>query len=97
MFYLQKHKLNEFTYVFEGKTPLVDFYKVIDIDGKIFEDVKGESDSLAGFIIEQAGKILLKGEKVVFENYSFIVESADKRKVKRIKVVIEPKNIKNEE
>jgi putative hemolysin len=76
---------------------LVDFYKVIDIDGKVFEDVKGESDSLAGFIIEQAGKILLKGEKVVFENYSFIVESADKRKVKRIKVVIEPKNIKNEE
>lgn len=94
---LQYSKLNEFTYVFEGKTPLVDFYKVIDIDGKVFEDVKGESDSLAGFIIEQAGKILLKGEKVVFENYSFIVESADKRKVKRIKIIIEPKNIKDEE
>jgi gliding motility-associated protein GldE len=94
---LQYSKLNEFTYVFEGKTPLVDFYKVIDIDGKVFEDVKGESDSLAGFIIEQAGKILLKGEKVVFENYSFIVESADKRKVKRIKIIIESKNNENED
>lgn len=93
---LQYSKLNEFTYVFEGKTPLVDFYKVIDIDGKIFEEVKGESDSLAGFIIEQAGKILLKGEKVVFENYSFIVESADTRKVKKIKIIIESKNKNNE-
>jgi len=84
-------KLDDHTFVFEGKTPLVDFYKVTDIDGKLFEDVKGESDTLAGFIIEQAGKILLKGEKVVFENFTFVVESADERKVKRIKVVIEPK------
>ena len=84
-------KLDDDTFVFEGKTPLVDFYKVTDIDGKLFEDVKGESDTLAGFIIEQAGKILLKGEKVVFENFTFVVESADERKVKRIKVVIEPK------
>ena len=94
---LQYSKLNESTYVFEGKTPLVDFYKVIDIDGKQFEDAKGESDSLAGFIIEQAGKILLKGEKVIFENYCFVVESADKRKVKRIKISIEPKIEKNED
>jgi len=94
---LQYSKLNDFTYVFEGKTPLIDFYKVIDIDGKIFEEVKGESDSIAGFIIEQAGKLLLKGEKVVFEEYSFSVESADERKIKRIKVVIVPKNKKNEE
>jgi gliding motility-associated protein GldE len=94
---LQYSKLDELTYIFEGKTPLVDFYKVIDIDGKEFEEVKGESDSLAGFIIEQAGKILLKEEKVTFSNFSFIVESADKRKVKRIKVVIEPKTKKNEE
>lgn len=94
---LQYSKLNESTYVFEGKTPLVDFYKVIDIDGKQFEDAKGESDSLAGFIIEQAGKILLKGEKVIFENYCFVVESADKRKVKRIKISIEPKIKKNED
>lgn len=94
---LQYSKLNESTYVFEGKTPLVDFYKVLDIDGKIFEEGKGESDTLAGFIIEQAGKILLKGEKVVFENYHFIVESADKRKVKRIKISIEPKIEKNED
>jgi gliding motility-associated protein GldE len=82
-------KLDENNYVFEGKTPLVDFYKVLKIGGDIFEDSKGESDTLAGFIIEQAGKILLKNEQVEFENYKFIVEAADKRKVKRIKVIIE--------
>ncbi len=90
-------KLNENTYVFEGKTPLVDFYRVLDIDGKIFEEAKGESDTLAGFIIEQAGKILLKGEQIDFENYTFIVESADKRKINRVKVIINPKNNTNEE
>jgi gliding motility-associated protein GldE len=82
-------KLDNNNYVFEGKTPLVDFYKVLKIDGEIFEDSKGESDTLAGFIIEQAGKILLKNEIVEFDGYSFVVESADKRKVKRIKVIIE--------
>jgi putative hemolysin len=85
---LSYSKLDNKTYVFEGKTPLVDFYKVLQIKGKTFEEHKGESDTLAGFIIEQAGKILLKDEKVMFENYIFIVEAADKRKVKRIKIII---------
>lgn len=87
---LSYSKLDDSTYVFEGKTPLVDFYRVIDIDGKVFEEFKGESDTLAGFIIEQAGKILLKGEQIDFENFIFIVESADKKKINRIKVVIKP-------
>jgi gliding motility-associated protein GldE len=87
---LEYSKLDENTYVFEGKTPLVDFYRVLGVDGKDFEEAKGESDTLAGFIIEQAGKILLKNEKVTFNNYTFIVESADKRKIKRIKVIINP-------
>jgi gliding motility-associated protein GldE len=85
-------KLDDNTYIFEGKTPLVDFYKVLEIEGNSFEEVKGESDTLAGFIIEQAGKILLKNEKLTFDNINFIVESADKRKVKRIKVIIQNQN-----
>lgn len=94
---LSYSKLDDNNYVFEGKTPLVDFYKVLQIDGKAFENNKGESDTLAGFIIEQAGKILLKNETVVFENFNFVVESADQRKVKRIKVIIESKDEKNED
>ena len=81
-------KLDDKTYIFEGKLALVDFYKVLDIDGDLFEEAKGESDTLAGFIIEQAGKILVKNEKIVFDNHTLIVEAADKRKLKRIKVII---------
>lgn len=82
-------KLDEFNYVFEGKTALIDIYKILAIDGEIFENEKSESDTLAGFVIELAGKILKKNERVTFHNYTFTVEAADSRKVKRIKVTIQ--------
>ncbi|UKN03817.1 gliding motility-associated protein GldE [Paracrocinitomix mangrovi] len=85
---LQYSKLDDNNYVFEGKTSLIDIYKVLDIDGTLFEEAKSESDTLAGFVIEQAGKILKKGERVKFENYTFTIEAADARKVKRIKMTI---------
>ncbi len=81
-------KLDNNNYVFEGKTPLMDMYRVLNIDGDIFEECKGDSDTLAGFVLEQAGKIPLKNEKINFENYVFTIEAADKRRVKRIKVTI---------
>ncbi|MCG8577654.1 MAG: gliding motility-associated protein GldE [Flavobacteriales bacterium] len=84
-------KLDDFNYVFEGKTALIDMYRVMDIDGEPFEEAKSESDTIAGFIIEQAGKILKKNERVTFHNYTFIVEAADNRKVKRVKVSMSPK------
>jgi gliding motility-associated protein GldE len=82
-------RLDDRTYVFEGKTPLVDIYKVLDINGDDFEEAKGESDTLAGFIIELTGKIPSKNEKVKFDNYIFTIEAADKRKVKRVKLTIQ--------
>ena len=86
---LQYSQIDENNFVFEGKTALIDIYRILDIDGDNFEQAKGESDTLAGFIIEQAGKIPLKGERIHFEEYTFTVEAADKRKVKRIKVTID--------
>lgn len=82
-------RLDDSTYVFEGKTPLVDFYKILDINGQEWEEAKGESDTLAGFVLEMAGKIPVKNEKVKFHNYTITVEAADKRKVKRVKLTIE--------
>lgn len=81
-------KIDDKNYVFEGKISLVDLYKVLDIEGSIFEENKGESDTLAGFLIELSGKILRKNEKINFDNYTFIVEAADKRRIKQIKVTI---------
>ena len=85
---LRYSKLDNSNYVFEGKTPLIDIYRILNIEGDPFEAAKGESDSLAGFVIEQAGRIPLKGEKLSFEGLSFTIEAADKRKVKRIKVTL---------
>ena len=86
---LQYSKLDDNNYVFEGKTPLIDIYRILDIDGEPYEEAKGEADSIAGFMIEQAGKIPLKGERITFESLTFTVEAADKRRVKRIKITIQ--------
>lgn len=81
-------KIDENNYVFEGKTALIDMYRVLDIDGEEFEKAKGDSDSLAGFILELGGKIPLKNEKLRFNDYQFVIEAADKRRVKRVKVTL---------
>ena len=81
-------KLDENNYIFAGKTPLIDVYRIIEVEGEDFEDNKGEADTIAGFCIEQAGKILLKNEKVLFNNYTFTIEAADKRRITKIKLTI---------
>lgn len=83
-------KLDDRSFVFEGKISLIDMYRILEIDGADFEEEKGESDTIAGFCIEQAGKILRKNEKVHFKNYTFIIEAADRRKIKQVKVIINP-------
>lgn len=81
-------KIDNYTYLFEGKTTLVDFYKVIAIDGKEFELQKGDAETLGGFIIEKAGRILMNNEFITLENIKLIVESSDKRRIKMIKVIL---------
>ena len=85
---LNYNKLDEFNYIFDGKTSLIDVYKLLEIDGEIFEKEKGESDTIAGFCIEQAGKIMLKNEKISFDKYTITVEAADKRRIKKVKITI---------
>lgn len=82
-------KIDDRNYNFDGKTSLVDFYKILNVDGAIFEKAKGESDTLAGFCIEQAGKILLKNEKITYDKYTFTIEASDKRRIKKIKIRID--------
>jgi len=79
-------KLDNNNYVFEGKTALNDFYRILNIEGEEFEESKGESDSLAGFILEITGSIPNKGDQISFNNYNFIIEGVNKRRVTRIKV-----------
>jgi CBS domain containing-hemolysin-like protein len=81
-------KIDERTYIFEGRTTLVDFYKVVDIDENEFEQQKGDSETLGGFIVESAGRILRNNEFIVCDNIKLIVESSDKKRIKMIKVVL---------
>ena len=83
-------KLDNNNFVFEGKAHLNDVCRIMQIDDTMIKEVKGESDTLAGLIIEVEGRIPTKGEKIRFENLDFTIESADNRKIKRIKVTINP-------
>ncbi len=82
-------RIDDDTCLFEGRTALVDFYKVMNIDGKEFEASKGESDTISGFLVEHAGRILRNNEFIKFSGLKFVVESSDKRRIKMIKVLVE--------
>ena len=86
-------KLDEYNYVFDGKTTLKDFYRVVKIENEEeFEENKGESETIAGFVLEISGSFPKRGEKVLFQNYQFVVESLDKKRLKRIKVTLPNEN-----
>ena len=82
-------KIDDKNYLFEGKTNLKDFYRVIDVDEELFELKKGEAETLAGFILEILGNFPKKDQKISFENCTFTIETVDKKRVKQIKVTIE--------
>jgi gliding motility-associated protein GldE len=80
-------KLDENTYLFDGKVLLNDFFRIMHLDESDFEPVRGEADTLAGVILEMKGEIPQKGDCVDYMHLSFCVESVDNRRIKQIKVV----------
>jgi len=81
-------KIDDRTYIFEGKTTLIDFCKITNQDLSIFEKVKGESESLGGLLLELNSKLPGTGELISFENYEFRVVAVDQKRIKKIKVII---------
>ena len=82
-------KLDDQTFVFDGKTSMKDFYKVIKLeDSKVFDDAKGEAETLAGFILEISNGFPKKNEILNFDSYSFTIESFDNKRIKQIKLTI---------
>jgi len=81
-------KLDDKNYIFEGKTTVNDFCKILEINDELFDDVKGESDTLAGLILELVGKIPEEEESVEFDRFVFKVEKADDRRITEVKVTI---------
>jgi putative hemolysin len=85
-------KLDTNKYWFDGKILINDFYKVLNIEDDIFRDIRGESGTLAGLILELNEAIPEKGQKVKYDSYTFTVISADKRRIKEIIVEIAEKH-----
>jgi putative hemolysin len=82
-------KVDDNTYIFEGKTSLLDFVKIFDESINLFDDIKGESDSLAGTILETAGEIPEPGYEIQLNAFTFIVEQVSSRRIEKIKVLID--------
>ena len=81
-------KLDNSNYIFEGKTSMKDFYKILNIDSKPFDTFKGDSETIAGFILEISQSFPKINSRVIFENYIFTIESVDKKRIKQVKVTI---------
>lgn len=85
---LEYSKLDEKRFVLDGKIQLKDLYRILEIEGEDFEENKGDSDTIAGFILEQKGDFPFKGEKISFGDYTFTIEALDKKRIKRVKLEI---------
>lgn len=81
-------RLDERTFIVEAKTALIDVYRILSIPDEPWEAAKGESDTLGGFITEQAGRILRNGEGMTFEGVEMKIDAATPRKLLRIKLVL---------
>ncbi len=81
-------KLDDRNYIFEGKTPLNDFYKILNLDQDVFDDIRGEADTLAGLILEYEGEIPEKNKEISYKEFEFKIESVDNRRIKQIRVYI---------
>ncbi len=88
-------RINANTYVFEGKTLLSDFYKILNLDDESFEEVQGDADSLAGLMLELKGDFPKPHEKLEYQNFRFEIVEMDQHRISKIKVIIgKDENIK---
>ena len=81
-------RLDELTFLMEGKTALIDFYRILNLDEQLWEEAKGESDTIGGFVTEQAGAIPKIKEFIVFSGVTIIVDAGDHKRKDRVKIIL---------
>ena len=87
-------RLNANTFVFEGKTLLTDFCKILEVDDEVFEDVQGDADTLAGLMLELKGDFPQLHETIVYQNFKFEMVEMDEHRISKIKVIYQPNSSK---
>jgi len=81
-------RINSNTFIFEGKTLLSDFYKILTLDDTLFEDVEGDADTLAGLLLELKGDFPKLHEKIDFKNFTFEIVELEERRIAKVKVIV---------
>lgn len=89
-------KIDSLNYMFEAKVQLNDFCKIVNCDDYIFDDVRGEAETLAGLILEITGQIPAKNEVVKCKSFNFTIDAVDNKRIKRIKVQITSQSNNND-
>ena len=75
-------------YIFNGKVPLLDMYRILDVEGEELEEIKGEAETIAGLILEIKGGFPKKGEVIKLNNYEFTIDHVDRKRIHRIKLKV---------
>ena len=81
-------RINNNTFVFEGKTLLSDLYKILKLDDDTFEEVEGDADTLAGLLLEIKGDFPQMHEKIKYKNFTFEILEMDERRISKVKVIV---------
>jgi gliding motility-associated protein GldE len=81
-------KIDDRTYLFEGKTSLHDLCKVLEVDPSVFDEVRGESESLGGLILELHGAMPVVDERIAYDRFLFTIVSVDPKRIKRVRVTL---------
>ena len=81
-------RVNANTYVFEAKTLLSDFYKVLKLDDETFEEIGGDADTLAGLMLELKGDFPAVHEKLAYQNFTFEILELEERRISKVKVIV---------
>lgn len=81
------HRLNQNTYIFQAKTLLTDFYRIMNLDDDFFAEIEGDADTLAGLLLELKGEFPTLHERLAYRNFTFEVMEMDERRIVSIKVI----------
>ena len=85
-------KIDEYTFIFEGKTMINDVVKVMGLQNDVFETIRGDSDSLAGLVLEIAGEFPQVNEEVTSGDFIFVPLDINKNRINKVKVIVSKKN-----
>ena len=81
-------RINSNTFLFEGKTLLSDFYKILKLDDEIFSEVEGDADTLAGLLLEIKGDFPEMHERIDYLNFTFEIQEMEERRISKVKVIV---------